>query len=132
MKYSAVKNPKWANAEHTMIDCEVNFDALVDEFVPFTALRSGDLAHGHEIFARCAAGEFGVVQEYQPYTPTEEEKAVEVRGIRNIMLIESDWTQAADVPQTTKDKWAPYRQALRDLTSQEGFPFNITFPQKPI
>lgn len=131
MKYSVVRNPKWANAEHTAIDCEVDFDDLKQEFVPFTALQAGDTDHGHEIFAKCVAGEFGDVQEYQPYTPTAEQKAEEVRLDRNIMLLESDWTQAADVPQATKDKWMAYRQALRDITSQAGFPWDVTFPQKP-
>ena len=28
-------------------------------------------------------------------------------------------------------EWAVYRQALRDLPQQEGFPFNITFPVAP-
>lgn len=27
--------------------------------------------------------------------------------------------------------WARYRQALRDISEQEGFPFNIQFPEKP-
>lgn len=27
--------------------------------------------------------------------------------------------------------WANYRKALRDLPEQEGFPFNITFPERP-
>lgn len=131
MRYTTVRNPKWANAEHTMIDCEVDFDDLREEFVPFTAMQSGDTAHGHEIFAKCVAGEFGVVAEYAPVVVTDEEKAVEIRDLRNILLRESDWTQAADVPQATKDKWMAYRQALRDITAQAGFPWDVTFPQKP-
>ena len=27
--------------------------------------------------------------------------------------------------------WSTYRQALRDLTAQPGFPFDVTFPEKP-
>lgn len=55
----------------------------------------------------------------------------EVRQQRDRLLAETDWTQAADVPQATKDKWAPYRQALRDITEQAGFPMNVTWPTKP-
>jgi hypothetical protein len=62
--YSQVKNPKWANEEQTAINCEVNFEHLPEEFVPFTATASGDYPHTHEIFARCVAGEFGQIQEY--------------------------------------------------------------------
>jgi len=50
---------------------------------------------------------------------------------RNRLLSVCDWTQAADVPQATKDKWAPYRQALRDIPQQPGFPDNIQWPTKP-
>lgn len=28
-------------------------------------------------------------------------------------------------------EWAKYRQALRDITKQLGFPFDVTFPEKP-
>ena len=54
-----------------------------------------------------------------------------IRQQRNALLASSDWTQAADVPQATKDAWATYRQALRDVPQQAGFPENVTWPQKP-
>lgn len=54
-----------------------------------------------------------------------------IRQQRNALLASSDWTQAADVPQATKDLWAAYRQALRDIPQQQGFPANVIWPQKP-
>lgn len=54
-----------------------------------------------------------------------------IRAERDARLSTTDWTQAADVPQATKDKWAPYRQALRDVPQQAGFPDNIQWPSKP-
>jgi len=53
-----------------------------------------------------------------------------VRKQRNDLLIESDWTQGADVPDTIKTAWVSYRQALRDVTKQTD-PDNITWPTKP-
>lgn len=53
-----------------------------------------------------------------------------IREQRNILLQECDWTQLADIPQTTKDLWSTYRQQLRDITSQSN-PFSITWPAKP-
>ena len=50
---------------------------------------------------------------------------VEARAERDRLLAATDWSQAADVPQATKDLWAPYRQALRDVPEQSGFPTNI-------
>lgn len=58
-------------------------------------------------------------------------KAIEVaRAERNRKLAECDWTQTLDSP-TDKKAWAEYRQALRDITKQEGFPYNITWPEEP-
>lgn len=64
MEYTNVSNPKWANEEQTSINCTVNFDALGE--VPFTAVAEGDYPHTHEIFARCVAGDFGVIEAYEP------------------------------------------------------------------
>lgn len=66
-----------------------------------------------------------------PLTTPPETAAKRIRRARNTLLQESDWTQAADVPQATKDKWASYRQALRDVPQQAGFPDNIQWPVKP-
>jgi len=54
-------------------------------------------------------------------------QAKAMRQQRNEKLAESDWTQVAD---STVDKavWATYRQALRDITTQSGFPWEITWP----
>ena len=56
--------------------------------------------------------------------------ANEIRQRRNTLLSESDWTQVADAP-VDQAGWATYRQALRDITTQEGFPNLVTWPDKP-
>ena len=58
------------------------------------------------------------------------EQAKSVREQRNTKLSDCDWTQLAD---STADKtaWATYRQALRDVPSQAGFPWEITWPTQP-
>ena len=53
-----------------------------------------------------------------------------VRNERDNLLIESDWTQILDSP-VDKEAWADYRQALRDIPQQEGFPENVLWPEKP-
>lgn len=127
--YTDIKNPTWANAEHTFINCEVNFDHLPEEYVPFTAVASGDIEHTHQIFAECVAGQWGPIAEYEP--PPIEYYELEVRRERNSRLAQTDWTQMPDVPQAIKDLWAPYRQALRDVPQQAGFPTDVTWPTKP-
>jgi hypothetical protein len=58
------------------------------------------------------------------------EQAATVRNQRTEMLKDCDWTQIAD---STADKtaWATYRQALRDVPLQTGFPWEITWPTQP-
>jgi hypothetical protein len=53
-----------------------------------------------------------------------------IRTKRNKLLAESDWTQVADAP-VDKAAWATYRQALRDITEQDGFPSSVDFPTEP-
>jgi hypothetical protein len=57
-------------------------------------------------------------------------KAVEVRAERNAKLAATDWTQIADA---TVDKavWATYRQALRNVPTQAGFPNTVVWPTQP-
>ncbi len=57
-------------------------------------------------------------------------KSVEVRNKRNQLLSTSDWTQVLDAP-VDRAAWATYRQALRDVTLQAGFPWDIAWPVKP-
>ena len=58
------------------------------------------------------------------------EKAVSMRQLRNNKLKDSDWTQLADAP-LNKTAWATHRQTLRDVTTQVGFPWTITWPDAP-
>jgi len=53
-----------------------------------------------------------------------------VRTYRDRLLVKSDWTQVPDSP-VSSETWATYRQALRDVTEQEGFPYNVTWPTEP-
>lgn len=81
-----------------------------------------------------------------PFTPEEEAEwdameaewaagandraAADIRTERDAKLTESDWTQVADAP-VDQTAWATYRQALRDIPSQAGFPNEVTWPVEP-
>ena len=58
------------------------------------------------------------------------EQASAVRKSRGDKLADCDWTQVADAP-VDKAVWATYRQALRDITAQSGFPWSVTWPDAP-
>jgi uncharacterized membrane-anchored protein len=82
-----------------------------------------------------------------PFTPEEEaqwdameaawaagesdRKAAAIREERTRLLASSDWIQMPDYSGANKEAWATYRQALRDITGQEGFPNTVTWPTKP-
>lgn len=61
-----------------------------------------------------------------------EQNSTSIRAERNTLLIETDWTQVADAP-VDQDAWATYRQALRDITAHENFPYlqEEDWPTKP-
>jgi len=81
-----------------------------------------------------------------PFTPQEEAEwdameaewaagandraASALRTERNAKLTESDWTQVLDA-QVDQAAWAAYRQALRDMPAQAGFPNTVTWPVEP-
>lgn len=59
-----------------------------------------------------------------------EKKSAQARSERDQLLSASDWTQVADAP-VDQAAWAAYRQSLRDVPQQAGFPSNVTWPSKP-
>jgi hypothetical protein len=57
-------------------------------------------------------------------------KAADVRSDRNKRLADCDWTQLPDAP-VDHQVWAAYRQVLRDVTTQAGFPWDVQWPEEP-
>jgi len=57
----------------------------------------------------------------------------EARAKRDRLLADSDWVtiRATDTGTPVPTEWQTYRQALRDITEQTGFPENIEWPSKP-
>ena len=56
------------------------------------------------------------------------EQAKSIRTQRNQLLSDSDWTQLTDAP-VDKTVWSVYRQSLRDISSQKGFPWDVVWPK---
>lgn len=117
-----VRNPVFtANGS---INCEIEHPA--HGWIPFTADPNDIEQHGRDIYA--AAMDMGPAEYVAPpvLPPTEEE----IRAQRNALLAASDWTQVADAP-VDQTAWAAYRQALRDVPDQEGFPASVEWPVAP-
>ena len=68
-----------------------------------------------------------------PPAPPAEDLAAAALSRRDQLLRDTDWTQTLDAPIDTASREAVrlYRQALRDLPEQEGFPENILWPELP-
>ena len=69
----------------------------------------------------------------------DEEQAKRIRADRNTRLNDSDWVVTKAIDQNAQDNlgiqipvvWGTYRQALRDVPTQAGFPWTITWPETP-
>ena len=70
----------------------------------------------------------------QELAAMEEVVAANVRAQRNMLLKETDWTQLTDAQPSvySVDGFTEYRQALRAIPEQEGFPHNVIWPEKPV
>jgi hypothetical protein len=86
-----------------------------------------DVSTGEDVVREMNDSEFAAWQAAQT---TEAQKATQIRAERTAKLSASDWTQVADAP-VDQAAWATYRQALRDVTGQQGFPWTITWPTQP-
>jgi len=62
-----------------------------------------------------------------------EQPAKEIREKRNRLLTNTDWVvvKYKELGKAVPAAWKTYRQALRDITEQEGFPHDVTFPEEP-
>ena len=73
-------------------------------------------------------------EQYEAYCFDKDAKqSKSVRDDRNKRLAECDWTQLADSPLDADGKlaWALYRQTLRMVPEQPGFPWNVEWPPIP-
>jgi hypothetical protein len=59
------------------------------------------------------------------------QKVEEIRAIRNEKLSKTDWSVLPDSPVDDFQVWLDYRQSLRDITTQEGFPWSVSWPEPP-
>jgi len=82
--------------------------------------------------------ETGETLEYEvsPKEPLPDEVlATRARQNRDFLLRASDWTQLEDVREMLGEsksaEWTQYRQALRDIPQQDGFPQDVTWPVSP-
>lgn len=119
------RNYKWADAEHTMLDCEIEHPDF--GWIPYTT-GENDNGIGKEIWDNRDNLE---IAEYEGLS--DEILATQIRAQRDSLLNQTDYLMMSDYP-IESDRLAKvkiYRQALRDIPEQSGFPRSITWPDKP-
>lgn len=66
---------------------------------------------------------------------SDKERIFSIKILRNQLLEKSDWTDTVSAEKRLGTslylKWQEYRQQLRDITSQSGYPFNVVWPTQP-
>jgi hypothetical protein len=105
-----VANTQMPTVDHTKVVSEAPVASLDDKWVQVWVVRD---ATEDELIGRTA------------------EKSVAIRAERGIALAATDWTQVSDAP-VDQAAWAIYRQALRDITTQQDFPWGIIWPVAPV
>ena len=105
---------------------EVEYNDRNEEITDFSAFESIMGDRQAEIDRR----DEEAVQEALDNEPSEEEKD---RIVRNELLEETDWIviKYLDIGEPVPQEWSDYRQALRDITEQAGFPGNVDWPTEP-
>lgn len=96
-------------------------EQVISMFSPVAEWRLRDLT-----VVPPSQGTTGSITASEPEIPMD----VQVRSQRDFLLASSDWTQLADAP-VDAAAWAAYRQALRDIPQQAGFPDSVTWPNAP-
>ncbi len=137
---SNIRDVRTINGDTATYFCKLTlaFDGEPPEEVKYVA-RASDVAEtGQWVYQQIVAGNFAgeiinLAEGVDPDTglPPPDTSEQDARLERLKRITATDWTQHADIPQATKDKWAPYRQALRDVPQQAGFPDNIVWPTPP-
>jgi len=135
MKYNTVSNLRFSSPDESSIDMDVFFVEL-NEAVPYTASPHDSEAHSRELFEKAMAGKFGKIRPYDG--PSEDETLAEqVRSQRNMLLRELDsvvthplrWSELSEAQ---REAIATYRRNLLGVPQQEGFPRNVSWPERPV
>lgn len=66
---NSAANPKWANADHTAIDLDVDFEHLDEETVRFTATPYDIMPHGVYLYQQALMGTYGPIAAYENPNP---------------------------------------------------------------
>ena len=116
------RNPKWVDANHNMIDLEVDFVPIDEEWLPYTCSPNDKVAHSRELYRRAVDGEFGQIADEPVYTNddrwtpvTTEEVDVSKEALVQILLEKGVLTdEEVDSIIVTNQKVVSYARPTKD------------------
>tara|TARA_B100000925_G_scaffold230850_1_gene179407 strand:+ start:229 stop:645 length:417 start_codon:yes stop_codon:yes gene_type:complete len=121
------RNPKWANAEHSMIDLEVDFSPLDEEWLPYTASPTDtEVEHSRYLYTQALNGAYGNIEDWDGrklWTPWYEDKVeVSNEGLVQLLLEKGILTdEEVDTILIEKQEFQGfYREATDTLTHNGG------------
>lgn len=116
---------------------QITNDGYVISFVESTIEQIGLVEIDYEVPPCLSSGYRFNVNTKTWDVPTQQEQdasaIINVQTKRVNLLYQSDWTQIPNNPLTTEKQaaWATYRQELRDIPQQSGYPLNVVWPVAP-
>lgn len=120
---------------------EIHGDNIPSDAVEITAEQHAELLHGQSEGKWIEADENGYPTLVDPPAPTVEQLAGQVRAVRDAKLVATNWLverhreeQESGTTTLAVQEYSDllaYRQALRDVPQQEGFPFDVEWPEIP-
>ncbi len=122
-------NPGVSFPENISSEVLAEFEVYAVKEVPAPVIDSK--THRHVLEVQFLDGEW--TQVWQVVELPFDQAADNVRAYRERMLQDSDWvvTKSYELGQPVPADWAAYRQALRDVPEQSGFPWNVVWPIAP-
>tara|TARA_B100001093_G_scaffold26583_1_gene23349 strand:- start:2686 stop:3102 length:417 start_codon:yes stop_codon:yes gene_type:complete len=120
------RNPKWANAEHSMIDLEVDFNPLDEEWLPYTASPTDSEAeHSRYLYTQALNGTYGNIEDWDGkllWTPWYEDKVeVSNEGLVQLLLEKGVLTdEEVDTILIEKSEFQGFYRPATDTQSHNG------------
>lgn len=130
MKIKNIRNPKWADNNHTAIIVDIDLNG---ETVPFVASPNDCTDYGPEIYQDCLDGKYGKIAGFSIPEKTTEEleylaKSELDRRLQSLMTTENQ--ALAEVDDDFKKNYKSKIKALLDVKKQKGWPGNVVWPDE--
>ncbi len=118
-------NPGWCFPKDPSSECLVDFGAYKVQNTPSPEYN----AHIEKLVENVELVDGVWTQTWVVENLPQELAEKNIRNERYRLLMQSDWRALND--QTLSPEWSAYRQALRDIPQQAGFPYSVNWPTEP-